>query len=99
MILNAGNCEYLDFPNPDWAAVRRVMEVNYFGTVNCVELALPLLRASKRGRPQLVVVASQVDRRAVSASPRPMVRRKPHCNTFVTVYALTWQRKILMSAW
>jgi short-subunit dehydrogenase len=63
-ILNAGNCEYLDFPDPDWAAVRRVMEVNFFGTVNCVELVLPLLRAA--GRPHLVVVASQA-----TAAPFP----------------------------
>jgi NAD(P)-dependent dehydrogenase (short-subunit alcohol dehydrogenase family) len=47
VILNAGNCEYLDFPNPDWPAVRRVMEINFFGTVNCVQQALPLLRRSK----------------------------------------------------
>ncbi len=30
VILNAGNCEYLEFPDPDWTAIRRVMEVNYF---------------------------------------------------------------------
>jgi NAD(P)-dependent dehydrogenase (short-subunit alcohol dehydrogenase family) len=65
-ILNAGNCEYLDFPNPDWSAVRRVMDVNFFGSVNCVEFALPLLRASGRKRPHLVVVASQV-----TAAPFP----------------------------
>jgi NAD(P)-dependent dehydrogenase (short-subunit alcohol dehydrogenase family) len=63
-ILNAGNCEYLDFPDPDWATVRRVMEVNYFGTVNCVELVLPLLRAAQK--PHLVVVASQA-----TAAPFP----------------------------
>jgi NAD(P)-dependent dehydrogenase (short-subunit alcohol dehydrogenase family) len=66
-ILNAGNCEYLDFPNPDWSAVRRVMEVNFFGSVNCVEFVLPLLRASNAGRPHLVVVASQV---TAAAFPR-----------------------------
>ena len=63
-ILNAGSCEYLDFPDPDWTAVRRVMEVNFFGTVNCVELVLPLLRAA--GKPHLVVVASQA-----TAAPFP----------------------------
>lgn len=65
-ILNAGNCEYLDFPDPDWDAVRRVMEVNFFGTVNCVEFVLPLLRGSPMERPHLVVVASQV-----TAAPFP----------------------------
>ena len=60
VILNAGSCEYLDFPDPDWAAVRRVMEVNYFGTINCLQFALPLLRQSAVARPHIVVVASQV---------------------------------------
>lgn len=66
IILNAGNCEYLDFPDPDWAAVRRVMEINFFGTVNCVEMALPLLRQAKNHRPHIVAVASQV-----TAAPFP----------------------------
>lgn len=60
VILNAGNCEYLEFPEPDWAAIRRVMEVNYFGTINCLQVALPLLRKSAVTRPHIVVVASQV---------------------------------------
>lgn len=66
VILNAGSCEYLDFPNPDWAAVRRVMEVNFFGTVNCVQMALPLLRKRQNGRAHIVAVASQV-----TAAPFP----------------------------
>ena len=66
VILNAGNCEYLDFPEPDWAAVRRVMEVNFFGTVNCVKIALPLLRKSGNDRAHVVAVASQV-----TAAPFP----------------------------
>ena len=59
IILNAGTCEYLEFPNPDWSVIRRVMEVNYFGTINCLQMALPLLRQSKQARPHIVVVASQ----------------------------------------
>ena len=65
-ILNAGVCEYLDFPNPDWDAVRRVMEVNFFGTVGCVEIALPMLRRSREARPHLVMIGSQV-----TAAPFP----------------------------
>jgi len=60
VILNAGSCEYLDFPHPDWEALRRVMEINYFGSANCVRAALPLLRQSELARPHLVVIASQV---------------------------------------
>ena len=66
VILNAGNCEYFDFPEPDWSAVRRVMEVNFFGTVNCVKLALPLLRKSNSHRPHVVAIVSQV-----TAAPLP----------------------------
>ena len=65
VILNAGSCEYLDFPEPDWDAVRRVMEINYFGTVNCVQAALPLLRQAEGGA-HIVAVASQV-----TAAPFP----------------------------
>ncbi|MFT5225937.1 MAG: short-subunit dehydrogenase [Polaribacter sp.] len=60
IILNAGTCEYLDFPEPDWLAIRRVMEVNYFGTINCLKVALPLLRSSHASRPHIVAIASQV---------------------------------------
>ena len=59
VILNAGACEYLDFPEPDWSAIRRVMEVNYFGAVNCLRIALPLLRQSNAS-PHVVAIASQV---------------------------------------
>jgi len=60
IILNAGNCEYLDFPEPDWLAIRRVMEVNYFGTINCLKVALPLLRNSHKSRAHIVAIASLV---------------------------------------
>lgn len=59
IILNAGSCEYLEFPEPDWSAIRRVMEVNYFGTINCLKIALPLLRKSGVSRPHIVAIASQ----------------------------------------
>jgi len=67
VILNAGACEYLDFPDPDWDAVHRVMEVNFFGTGNCIQHVLPLLRQNVGGRGHLVVVASQV---TAAAFPR-----------------------------
>lgn len=44
VILNAGNCEYLEIANPDWAMLERVMAVNFFGVSNSVQIALPLLR-------------------------------------------------------
>ena len=66
IFLNAGNCEYLDFPEPDWSAARRLMDVNFFGSLNCTEIALPLLRNSDLARPHIVVMASQV-----TAAPFP----------------------------
>ena len=66
IILNAGSCEYLDFPEPEWSAARRLMETNYLGTLNCLRAALPLLRQSSSARPHIVTIASQV-----TAAPFP----------------------------
>lgn len=66
IILNAGSCEYLDFPDPDWSAAKRLMEINYLGTLNCLQAALPLLRSSSNSRPHIVGIASQV-----TAAPFP----------------------------
>jgi len=66
IILNAGSCEYLDFPEPEWTAARRLMETNYLGTLNCLRAALPLLRRSTSARPHIVTIASQV-----TAAPFP----------------------------
>jgi short-subunit dehydrogenase len=65
VILNAGGCEYLEFPNPDWSASRRVMELNYFGTLNCLQIALPLLRKNTSSS-HIVCIASQA-----TAAPFP----------------------------
>lgn len=59
VILNAGRCEYLQFPEPDWNMMRRVMDVNFHGTVNCLQLALPMLRRSS-GRGHIIGIVSQV---------------------------------------
>ncbi|TPE54058.1 SDR family NAD(P)-dependent oxidoreductase [Maribrevibacterium harenarium] len=57
VILNAGNCEYLDIEKPDWSLHERINAVNYLGMVNCVEVCLPLLKISPRGH--LVGIGSQ----------------------------------------
>ncbi|MAD47076.1 MAG: short-chain dehydrogenase [Oceanospirillaceae bacterium] len=49
LIANAGTCEYLDVQAFDGAMVQRVVQTNFFGLVNTVEAALPLLRQSQRG--------------------------------------------------
>ncbi len=55
IILNAGNCEYLDIKNPDWDMMRRVMDVNYFGAVNSLEAVWPLLGSGSH-----IVVTSSI---------------------------------------
>ena len=45
VILNAGTCEYLDIEKPDWNMMQRVMTTNYFGAVNSLAVAMPLLEA------------------------------------------------------
>lgn len=58
VIISAGTCEYLDIAAPDWNMMQRVMAVNYFGAVNTVQYALPLLRKTERGRAHIVAIAS-----------------------------------------
>jgi short-subunit dehydrogenase len=60
--LNAGNCEYMDFPDPDWDIPARAMEVNYFGSIRCLKAVWPLLEKAPGYRPHIVVIASQVTR-------------------------------------
>lgn len=57
VILNAGNCEYIDVEDFEADLVRRVTEVNFFGLSRCIEACLPLLRQSEQ-RPHLVGISS-----------------------------------------
>lgn len=65
LIANAGTCEYVDVKNFEAAMVQRVLDTNFIGLANNVEVALPLLRKSQRG--YLVGVSSSV---AYLAMPR-----------------------------
>lgn len=56
LILNAGTCEYIDVESFSHKPFRNVMEINFFGTVNCLEIFLPLLKKSPH--PHLVGVVS-----------------------------------------
>lgn len=62
LVAAAGCCEYVDLPELDLASLRRVMDVNHFGTVNACKAALPLLQAAAaqpaRGRPAILGVCS-----------------------------------------
>lgn len=65
LIANAGTCEYVDVKNFEAAMIQRVLDTNFIGLANNVEVALPLLRKSQRG--YLVGVSSSV---AYLAMPR-----------------------------
>jgi NAD(P)-dependent dehydrogenase (short-subunit alcohol dehydrogenase family) len=59
-ILNAGTCEYLEHGQLDTALVERVFAVNFFGSLHCIEAALPLLRRARElgKHPQLAATSS-----------------------------------------
>lgn len=59
LVINAGNCEYIDVKHFDSSAFERVMNINLLGATRSLELALPLLRRAQR-KPQIVGVGSMV---------------------------------------
>lgn len=69
VLLNAGTCEYLDARTFDMALVERVFTANLYGTLYCVDAALPLLRAARaEGRPARLAATSSAS--AYMALPR-----------------------------
>lgn len=58
IIINAGICEYFSIEDPDWDMMRRVMEVNYFGAINTVACALPLLQKPTQDKAHIIAIGS-----------------------------------------
>jgi short-subunit dehydrogenase len=65
IILNAGVCHYLDLPKFDAKIIKDNFAVNFFGIVNCIEQAWPLLQNASK--PHIVGMSSSV---AYLALPR-----------------------------
>ncbi|MFD2228775.1 SDR family NAD(P)-dependent oxidoreductase [Alkalimarinus sediminis] len=69
VIVNAGTCEYIDSDEIDMAAVRRVMDTNFWGALNVINAALPLLRSARamdpNNAPQLAIMSSSVTYQAL----------------------------------
>lgn len=69
VIVNAGTCEYIDSEQIDMNAVKRVMDTNFWGALNVINAALPLLRnsvaRSPDKAPQLAVMSSSVTYQAL----------------------------------
>ena len=58
LILNAGTAAYLNIARPNWPALAAVMQVNYHGVVNTLQVALPLLHHSEQRRGHIVGISS-----------------------------------------
>ncbi|UZE97769.1 SDR family NAD(P)-dependent oxidoreductase [Alkalimarinus alittae] len=69
VIVNAGTCEYIDSDEIDMAAVKRVMDTNFWGALNVINAALPLLRSARAMNPscapQLAIMSSSVTYQAL----------------------------------
>lgn len=57
VVLNAGNCLYFSIEKPEWNLMRDIAEVNYFGMVNSIEAAFPLLKSTANSH--IVGICSQ----------------------------------------
>ncbi len=58
VILNAGDCQYLNPSHIDWSIIERMMSVNFFGWVNTLKVSMELLEKSPK--PHIVGIGSQV---------------------------------------
>lgn len=65
IILNAGICEYIDWPDFDLKIMRRNMDTNFWGMVNCIAYGIKLLHGSTK--PYLVGMTSSA---AIIGLPR-----------------------------
>lgn len=69
VIVNAGTCEYIDSQQIDMNAVKRVMDTNFWGALNVINAAIPLLKASRERKrdkaPQLAIMSSSVTYQAL----------------------------------
>lgn len=57
IILNAGDCQYLDPHDMKWDAVYNMMNVNFFGQINCIDLCFDFLVKSEA--PHIIYISSQ----------------------------------------
>jgi short-subunit dehydrogenase len=86
IILNAGDCEYLDDGKIDSGLVKRVFEVNFFAVVQCLELIQNRLESGTH----IAVVSS-------SATMLPLPRAEAYggskaaLNYFINSLAIDWQ--------
>jgi len=60
VIINAGQCEYMDVAVFDAAVVQRIHAVNFQGAVNVVAAALPLLRKAPSNRQPCIMAVSSL---------------------------------------
>ena len=59
VLLNAGTCEYFDWPHFDLAMIERIHQVNFLGNVYGIRSSLDLLKGQRKA--QLAVMSSSAD--------------------------------------
>lgn len=87
-IFNAGVCEYIDEGELDSALVRRVMDVNFFGVVHCLEAMMPYLTNG-----QQVVVVSSIAGELALPRAEAYGASKAAISYLTQSLALDWQRR------
>ena len=69
VIVNAGNCEYVNMDAPDWGMFDRMIDTNFIGAINTIKAAFPLLKAAAKRheeaplankKPHIIGVSSMV---------------------------------------
>lgn len=60
IILCAGICEYIDWPNLDLKILKRNMDTNFFGVANCIAHGVNILNTNARGYIVAISSASQI---------------------------------------
>lgn len=92
-IFNAGVCEYIDEGELDSALVRRVMDVNFFGVVHCVEAMMPYLKEG-----QHVAVVSSIAGELALPRAEAYGASKAAISYLIKSLALDWHRRgVLLS--
>ncbi|MGO1296197.1 MAG: SDR family NAD(P)-dependent oxidoreductase [Vibrio sp.] len=87
-ILNAGTCEYIENGDMDSALVKRVMDVNFFGMVHCIEALQSLLRHGDH-----VAVVSSIAGEMILPQSQAYGASKTAISYVLNVQAAEWAKK------
>lgn len=87
-IFNAGVCEYIDNGELDSGLIKRVMDVNFFGVVHCLEAMIPY-----QAQGQQVVVVSSIAGELALPRAEAYGASKAAISYLTQALALDWERR------